>query len=387
MSLRGWLLAIGAAVVVMVAVGRGERGGDFDGYWQAGRAVLDGRDPYDDEAVERYPPAFPALMAPFARLPFAVATALWAWIGVVLVALSVEGAARVAGAKGPGGIDRLRLLPLALAATYLLDGLFQGQSHVLVLGAVVGAYWLEGRGRDLRAGLIVGAAAALKLTPALVAVAWLLRGRWRALAGCVAGAAIVGGLLPMAAYGPRVAVDRYAQWIKKTREALADDSPLVLARSSRAKNQSPRATLVRLLARLGVHPIRVNVVAWPSARVARIIAALNALLLAVLLAAVWRGRGSPVRPILEASLIALGTTLLSPIAWTPYYMVLLLPYTALASGRLDGRFVRVAAWLTVVGTVCIPWGAARAVGCVTWPSVVLFFALAWELARPTAGRT
>ncbi len=108
MSLRGWLLAIGAAGVVMVAVGRGERGGDFDGYWQAGRAVLDGRDPYDDEAVERYPPAFPALMAPFARLtvvgtvciPWDVARAVGCvtWPSVVLFfALAWELARPTAG--------------------------------------------------------------------------------------------------------------------------------------------------------------------------------------------------------------------------------------------------------------------------------------------------
>lgn len=387
MSLRAWLLAAAGAAVVAVAVGRGAHGGDFDGYWRSGSAVLDGRDPYDDEAVERYPPAFPALMAPFAVFPFRVALGLWAAMSVALAALSVEGAARVAGAKGPGAIDRLRLLPLALAAPYLVDGLFQAQSHVLVLAAVVAAYWLEGRGRDLRAGLIVGAIAALKLTPGLVAVAWLLRGRWRALAGCVAGAAIAGGVLPAAAYGPRIAVDRYVQWVAKAREALGDDSPIVLARSSRATNQSPRATLVRLLAYLGVHPIRVNVVAWPPARVARVVAALNAFLLAVLLAAVWRGRGSPRRPPLEASLIALGTTLLSPIAWTPYFMVLLLPYAALAGGAIEGRLSRVAAWLTLVGTVGLVSGTARAVGCVTWPAVVLFLALAWDLARPTRGRT
>lgn len=387
MSLRAGLLAWAALTLVVAAVLRRDTGTDFDGYYEGGLAVLEGMSPYDAEALERYPPAFAALMAAFALLPYVVAITVWSLIGVGLAAISIEGAARIAGAEGPAAFDRRRWLPLLLASPYLVDGLLQAQSQVLVLGAVVGAFWLARQGKDVRAGIAIGVAAALKLTPAIVVIYWLLRGRWRSLAGVAIGAAVVGGVVPVVAYGPRGAAEAYGTWAGETEWSLRQRTPFALEKSSRYSNQSPRATIVRLFTAIrhpsSSHAIEVNVARLRPEEALRVIAWVNAALAVVVLVALLRGRA----PAVETALVMLAMTLLSPIAWTPYFATLLVPYACLAGGRLETRAARWAAWLTVAGSIGLASTWARAIGCVTWPSVLLLIALAWELAGPTSKRS
>lgn len=387
MTLRAGLLGLAAIAIVTAAVLRRDRGTDFDGYYEGGVAVIEGRSPYDDEGVERYPPAFPAFMAAFAALPYVVAIAVWSLIGVGFAAVAVEGAARLAGAEGPAAFDRRRWLPLLLASPYLVDGLLQAQSQVLILGAVVGALWLARRGQDLRAGLVIGAAASLKLTPAILAVYWLLKGRWRALAGVAMGAGLVGGLLPAVAYGPRGAAEAYGIWAGEAEWSMRQRTGFALEKSSRFSNQAPRATIVRLFTGVhnpsSSHKVRVNVANLDAEEALRVILFLNATLVAVGLVGLLRARG---RGDLEACLVLLEMTLLSPIAWTPYFAALLVPYACHATGRFETGFARGATWLTVLGSIGLVSRHARAMGCVTWPAVLLLLAIAWELARPTARR-
>lgn len=381
------LLVSVALLLVVAAVLRRDRGTDFDGYYEGGLAVLDGKSPYDADALERYPPAFAAAMAAFALLPYVVAIAVWSLVGVGLAAIAVEGAARIAGAEGPAMFDRRRWLPLLLASPYLVDGLLQAQSQILVLGAVVGAFWMARRGKEVHAGIAIGAAAALKLTPAIVVLYWLLRGRWRALAGVAIGAIVVGGVVPVAAYGPRGAAEAYGTWVGETEWSLRQRTPFALEKSSRYTNQSPRAAIVRLLTGIrnpsSSHAIQVNVARLRPDAALRVIAWVNGVLALVVLVALLRGRS----PAIEAALVVLAMTLLSPIAWTPYFAALLVPYACLAGGRLETVSSRAAAWLTVAGSIGLASIWARAIGCVTWPSVLLLLALAWELARPGSRRS
>ncbi len=387
MSLRAGLLGYAALAIVVVAVLRRDRGTDFDGYYEGGLAVLEGKSPYDAEGLERYPPAFAATMAAFALLPYVVSIAVWSLIGVGLAAISVEGAARIAGAEGPAAFDRQRWLPLLLASPYLIDGLLQAQSQILVLGAVIGAFWLAHRGKHVPAGIAIGAAAALKLTPAIVVLYWLLRGRWRALAGVAIGVAVVGGVVPVIAYGPRGAAEAYGTWAGETEWSLRQRTPIALEKSSRYSNQSPRATIVRLFTGIrnpgSSHAVQVNVARLRPEEALRIIAWVNGVVAVVLLVALLR-RKSPAH---EAALLVLAMTLLSPIAWTPYFAALVVSYACLAGGRLETRVARAATWLTVVGSLGLASTWARAIGCVTWPSVLLLLALGWEMARPTARRS
>ena len=198
-ALRGPLpvvvLALTAAVVGAV------HGGftDLDVYRYGGRAVLEGVAPYAGrEPVHdlpfTYPPFAAVAMAPLAVLPTWLCAALWtaatagALAGVVFV---VRGAL---GRPRPGW-----LVAAVAGAAFALEPVWQnatfGQVNVLVMLAVL----VDLLGPQRRwSGVLVGLAAAVKLTPLLLVVLLVLVGRrsaaLRALAVFV-GCLVVGMVL------------------------------------------------------------------------------------------------------------------------------------------------------------------------------------------------
>lgn len=143
-----------------------------------------------------YPPVWAALMAPVASaLPFHVVTSIAAVVFLVPFAFSVFAARRLMAARAsPVGYAVATLLPM-LAAPPFLVAIWNLQPHFLISALVVVA--LE-RGRPglgpaaaLAAGVALGLAAAIKLSPAFLALWWAVCGRWRPLG---AMAATAGGI-------------------------------------------------------------------------------------------------------------------------------------------------------------------------------------------------
>lgn len=213
-----------------------------DVYYHAARAALAGADFYAVAPPEHpgytflYPPAL--VLAFLAHgllgdpaLAYALQTALNLAAGGVLAVLVVrfvererERVSRAAGhgvsgpvpdADAPDStftrLDRLLVGGYVLASVAAVSNLVMGQVNLPLALAVAGCALLLERGRETGAGVALGAAAAVKLFPALVGV-WLLRQRaWRAVAAAaLTGVAVVlAGLLafgvgPTEAYVVRV---------------------------------------------------------------------------------------------------------------------------------------------------------------------------------------
>jgi alpha-1,2-mannosyltransferase len=99
-----------------------------------------------------------------------------------------------------------------------LDEFLYAQANVVVLWLVVAATAAEDAGEDLRGGLLVGLATGLKLTPALFLVDFLLRRRWRALAGAAAAGALLAAA-PVVTYGVAGAVGVHREWFRSLRHS------------------------------------------------------------------------------------------------------------------------------------------------------------------------
>ncbi|MEU8586045.1 glycosyltransferase 87 family protein [Streptomyces sp. NPDC048664] len=207
----------------------------------------------------------------------------------------------------------------------LRDTFSFGQVNLLLLALVLTDAWLLSTGRDRRAGVGIGLAAAIKLTPAVFIALLLLARRWRAAALATAVAAAATLLAHWAVPGPSHYYWTQAVW----------DTTRV-GRLDYVSNQSLQGVIARLAA-----PGEPDRTAWELA------------VLAVL--AVW---GLRARRALRAgdwlsafALTGLTSCLISPITWV-HHLVWLLPSFAVL---VRERRLRVAGALYAVMCTSVVW--------------------------------
>ena len=205
------LLAWFAFTAVLRPLVRPYNYSDFATFFSAALAFRDHGNPYELQALQRtgqddfsgwiggylYPPPFAAVVIrPLAALPFPVARRLW----VIIETLAYLAALVLLAAIVFGTIDRRSLLLTGLIgltwAPFQLDLRLGSVSGVLLL-LLASALWFLRKQQEGRAGMLLGLAALLKISPALVIGLLALRGHGRlALAAFLAAAAAVFLSLP-----------------------------------------------------------------------------------------------------------------------------------------------------------------------------------------------
>ena len=256
------------AFVVGGSVSWIRRPGDFAGYVLVGDLVLSGQDIYRDSppGLNTWPPFFSLLCVPFALLarptPY-LARGVWLAMNFALLWMALKSLVRLVYHT------ELRLhpttaclslatpealLPLLLCYRFILGNFDHLQVNIIIFAcAVAGLYW-HARGRDVRAGALLGLAGALKIMPVLFVPYFVYRRRFRvAAATAVATAAF--SLSPILIYGwPRFIdyVRRVAAGARCRLGRRQDESVCVRdARSfHRARNSSGAHAGARRTARL-----------------------------------------------------------------------------------------------------------------------------------------
>jgi hypothetical protein len=89
----------------------------------------------------------------------------------------------------------------------LWDGLMWGQVNPLVLLALVGSMTLGAQGKCLSSGVCIAVGAALKATPAIVLLPFLVFLRWKGIAGFIAGLIVLGAISAASPRGVQVYFD------------------------------------------------------------------------------------------------------------------------------------------------------------------------------------
>lgn len=182
-------------------------------YWVAAEELRQGHDIYDHPGWETfgrpyiYPPAAAALFAPFTLFddrpdmdprdrgllrpyPYPGAMRLWTLLHGVAWGVAVFLLAR---ALGRTRRDRARVAAFATLATaglLWLDAHY-GNINVFILMLLVIGIAFTLRGQPWRGGLILGAAAMIKVMPVVLLPIFLAQRRWRAASGMIAGAALL----------------------------------------------------------------------------------------------------------------------------------------------------------------------------------------------------
>jgi len=279
-----------------------------------------------------YPPFFALVAAPLSLLPFGAARLAWlaadlamaaAWVLLYLAWRRRDGT--------PAGTLEIGLIAVTLGLEFLplIWALAIGQTSILLMLLICGCMLLAKQGRPLAAGLLLGIATAIKLTPALLIVYFAWRGRAR-LAWYAAATFAACSLVAVAVLGPSVNLRFYAEIV-----------PMMSGGTVYFLNQSLAAFFDRLVSAGDVRQV-----ALVSSGTARALAALCSM---ALLAATafgftrtrWSATGRAPEGLgmdLEVSAVLLLTLLISPISWSHHYVLALIPlYTVVAAAGRSGR--------------------------------------------------
>ncbi|MBM6401725.1 glycosyltransferase 87 family protein [Phycicoccus sonneratiae] len=326
---------------------------DVDVYRDAGVSILTGRPVYSamTEAPQllpfTYPPFAAFLGVPLALLPFGVVGWLWTALQVLATTAITWYAARgLLRQAGPW-------LPLALAALTapmlwlhpVGDGIRFGQVNAFIVLACV-MDLVEPRPRIARwlpKGALIGLAMAVKLTPGVFVVHFLVTRRWKEAATAVASAAVA--TLLAAAVLPGTS---WEYWTAALRD------PTRLGPNAGTANQSVRGFLLRL----GPEGLP-GTVLW----------------LVVAAAIAWFGFRLAARryragdPVGELAVVGIVACLVSPVSWVHHYhwvVVVVLALLGVQPWR-ERRRLWAAAAITVFFTLRLPWWGIDWLAHRDWP--------------------
>jgi hypothetical protein len=297
----------------------------FKAYYSASEAVL------DDEVAALYRegaevtfvnmPILAFLFAPLARLDDVDAGWIFLALGLTAALASWALLARIGRCRA-GSVALLAFIFLINGP--MVNSLREGNTTHFLLLLLVLALVLWRAGWDYSAGLVLGFCALFKLPLLLFGGYFLLRRRWRILAGGVTMAAVVTGL-SVWLFG----LATHIAWYRVCVE------PYMLGVVPAFNVQSIDAFLLRLSTGAALLQDWMPMSLPPVCRAVRTI-----MLVAIYGAAValiWRaGRREPLprvsgalstRDLTEFSLILTIALVSSPLVWTHYYLLLLLPWS------------------------------------------------------------
>lgn len=272
-----------------------------------------------------YPPFLAVVMRPLTALPYHRANQAWFATNCLLFAAALF----FLVTWRPGGVDPMAAAGIVFVALnfYPTYRAFQcGQVSLMIFSLVAAAFWLLRRGRDGAAGAVVGLAAAVKLTPAVLVIYFLAARRYRAAVGA-AGAGAAALLVSLAGAG-------WANHVKFAGEIL----PALSRGAATFANQS----LPGFLARVGMDTT-MNAFQfideprwlWLLARAGSAAVLLVSLFLARRLAL----RGGEDGAAAGFALVVMGSLIASPISWEHHYIQALVPLTLLVTLTVGERWV------------------------------------------------
>ncbi|GAA3929529.1 glycosyltransferase 87 family protein [Actinomadura viridis] len=320
------MLAIEFAGVVVFAVAY--RSLDHYIYWLGGQAIMDGARLYQERLAGLWftnTPFMAVLSMPMAALPLTVARTAWQLASVAAFAWACVTTLRLAGRR-----PSRSTVTAAVALGFLLEpiwhSVFLGQVNLFLLALVLTDIRRVSQGRA--AGIGIGVAAAIKLTPAIFIVLLLAAGRVRA--AVTAAATFV--LCATAAYAVAPDASRL-YWLHTFYDTSRVGVPYI-------SNQSPYGAAVRILG--GVD----GVGAWFQ------VVPIAAGICGLAVAALWARRGDWL-----SAVAVTGTTglLVSPISWA-HHWVWVVPALAVLL-RNGNRRSALAGYLLFL--LAVPWWTPR----------------------------
>jgi hypothetical protein len=258
--------------------------------------------------------------SPLAALPLRPAKWVFTLTGLAAVAAAWW---MLVGLTGARGQRRAALAALFVLCGPLYYSVREGNLTHFLLPVLVAALIALERRRDVWLGVLTAAAGLVKPPLLLLGGYLLYKQRWRAVAAAAAALALAAGS-SLALFGPALHRTWYDRCI----------GPYAAGPMSAYNVQSAGAFLARLLT---AGELDGN---WRPVAAGASYQALHLLMLAVLAGAVWMASRRPPGPDqtaaerLEFCAVLCLALLVSPVSWTHYYLLLLIPFGIYVAGGL-----------------------------------------------------
>ena len=313
-------------------------GSDLAVYWRAARAVVEGRDPNTiDQWI--YPPGAAIALAPLGFLPLRIAAGIFQALSLLAIAWCARRAVDLVRGEGLATPAWLAWLPALVVLRLADSNLTNGQVNHFTLALIVAALLAQQRGRAFASGAWTGIAAAFKVVPGIVALAFLARRNLRALVGVAAASAFGLVALPIVVFGPQIGFERIVGWWNGLVAPYAHGGDDLLAVRAYVPGQSLTAMLYRALAATPATSKRAagptaELVAWSPDTVHGIIVAVQVAWAVALVATLVRSMrddraGARLR---EVCLCLTSGLMLAPLVHKAHMVWLLIPYALLFAG-------------------------------------------------------
>jgi alpha-1,2-mannosyltransferase len=321
---------------------------DVERMWDGGPVY--GADRGDGREGFPTPPLTALALSPFLALGDVPGAIAWAAFKLGLAWWSVIVVLRLAAGRA-GDFPRWgAALVTVLCWRVFASDVSHGNVNLALLALLVAAASAWGAGDDERAGLWIGLASALKVTPLLFALHFARKRSWKALAGVAAGLALGLVLVPGLLLGFGRNWELLGGWWSQMAAPYLSGAPVGLMQSEHI-NQSLLGVLARLLTPAVAIPadaprypedVFVNVLALSPEALRWVHRGAAALVLAALL--LWtrapRGERSGERVVGEWALVTLAMLMLSERSWKQHYVVLLFPLAYLVARAWRDRGAR-----------------------------------------------
>ena len=333
------LLGLWANMVIRATRGHGSQ---YDDFTEFSRDLLfnqiDVYEVYDMNvtSIGKYPPFFAMVYAPLVPLPLPLGAAIWFLFSLVMMVLATRAGAnmvmRFSGISSMPHQTALWAVPLALMAVVTITNLETSQVNIFIFSLVLLGLDQFSRNRDMQAGLLLGAATAIKITPGLFIAYFFYKKSWRTVFWAVGGVLICWGIILPLALTPSRFIPVLESWLGIFLSFVTEGTMAEGIQGFRHTNQSLSAVIYRFFtntpANGGFENFYVNILSLSYETADWIMRILKIAIfvgLALVCRAPMKGRKDPRIPF-ELSLVAIATLYLSPISWINHYIVMILPF-------------------------------------------------------------
>ena len=362
----------------------------------------------NDGNFYKLPPAFGLFCAPLALLPYTAYICVYYALSAACGAVAVLMAMKLLHGRAVPDNPWLLVAPTLMILPFAVDDLHCGNNNMIVLACMLGGFYLSSRGKNLLGGLSIGMAVSLKLFPAAAVALAVMQRRWKLVAFSILGTLIWSLAVPMLIRGPESTIRDNLAWIDRIVAPYAKAAPKVQwqERGTSVSNQSVFALIERFTRHVtaiepggGRKEMFINVIDLPLRQVRIIEVSLLALAAGCVFWVCRAPRPADARlaDSAEFALLSVFILLASPIAWTYFFTLLLLPVTVgvyVAIVHRQTSLGRWCAWLllaTVVLSLASLSKWPRMGGSLTWTGIIWFVMScvirrrAAELSAPAVG--
>ena len=241
---------------------------DFDTYYFAGRLAATGENLYTDEAFRTtispflYLPLFAVLIAPLTFLGIRSAAVIWYALAILAFAGSFYLSLRLIAPSSD--IKKLlsqrpyllKTASLVMVIVIWLDNVSLAQVDVMIFFLIILALFVYEKGWKFASGVVLAAAAVIKIYPFYVLLYFLVKRRFKALAGALTGVFLFLLVLPWAVLGQNNFSDSMKSWAAmrvapylETGGEKIGSNYVKFEAQLKPKNQAPSAIITRYLLR------------------------------------------------------------------------------------------------------------------------------------------